>query len=120
MVLTGNGKSFSAGADLNWMKKMASYTQVRSYNATHWFFPSLIIDHGLWCNEQKENELDSHKLFDMFNSIYACPMPVIGRINGNAIGGGSGLVSACDFAFSVRASLSLSLSCLRGMSESEH
>lgn len=76
VVLTGNGKSFSAGADLNWMKKMASYTQ-------------------------KENELDSHKLFDMFNSIYACPMPVIGRINGNAIGGGSGLVSACDFAFSV-------------------
>lgn len=54
------------------------------------------------CDEQKENELDSHKLFDMFNSIYACPMPVIGRINGNAIGGGSGLVSACDFAFSVR------------------
>jgi enoyl-CoA hydratase/carnithine racemase len=72
-------------------------------------FFSNVIDHWLWwCNEQKENELDSHKLFDMFNSIYACPMPVIGRINGNAIGGGSGLVSACDFAFSVRSSLSLS------------
>lgn len=62
---------------------------------------------GCGATEQKENELDSHKLFDMFNSIYACPMPVIGRINGNAIGGGSGLVSACDFAFSVRSSISL-------------
>jgi len=75
VVLTGNGKSFSAGADLNWMKKMATYTQ-------------------------DENEKDSHKLFDMFNAIYSCPAPVIGRINGNAIGGGSGLVAACDFAFS--------------------
>jgi methylglutaconyl-CoA hydratase len=33
VVLTGNGKSFSAGADLNWMKKMASYTQVRRYSS---------------------------------------------------------------------------------------
>lgn len=76
VVLTGTGKSFSAGADLNWMKKMATYTQ-------------------------QENETDSLRLFDMVNTIYACPLPVIGRINGNALGGGSGLVAACDFAFSV-------------------
>jgi enoyl-CoA hydratase/carnithine racemase len=80
----------------------------------------LIIGCGGATFEQKENELDSHKLFDMFNSIYACPMPVIGRINGNAIGGGSGLVSACDFAFSVRSSLSLSLSLLVCGLEARH
>ncbi len=51
---------------------------------------------------QEENELDSHRLFDMVNSIYSCPLPVIGRINGPAVGGGSGMVAACDFAFSVR------------------
>ena len=64
-MLTGNGPSFSAGADLNWMKKMATYTE-------------------------QENERDSHQLFDMVNSIYRCPVPVIGRINGPAIGGGAG------------------------------
>eukprot|EP01087_Luapelamoeba_hula_P014845 TRINITY_DN4404_c0_g1_i3.p1 TRINITY_DN4404_c0_g1~~TRINITY_DN4404_c0_g1_i3.p1 ORF type:complete len:338 (+),score=48.58 TRINITY_DN4404_c0_g1_i3:82-1095(+) len=76
VVLTGNGQSFSAGADLNWMKKMATYTEA-------------------------ENERDSHALFDMMNSIYTCPVPVIGRINGPAIGGGAGMVAACDFSFAV-------------------
>ncbi|KAL6061737.1 putative Enoyl-CoA hydratase, membrane protein [Balamuthia mandrillaris] len=76
VVLTGEGPSFSAGADLNWMKKMINYTQ-------------------------EQNEKDSYELFDMFHTIQSCPIPVIGRVNGSALGGGSGLVSVCDFAFSV-------------------
>ena len=50
---------------------------------------------------REENERDSHKLFEMFESIYNCPIPVIARINGSAIGGGAGLVSSCDLAYSV-------------------
>ncbi|PCJ18905.1 MAG: enoyl-CoA hydratase [Candidatus Cloacimonadota bacterium] len=74
IVLTGKGKSFSAGADLNWMKEMINYSE-------------------------EENKEDSLKLFDMVNSIKTCPVPVIGRINGSALGGGAGLVSACDITF---------------------
>jgi methylglutaconyl-CoA hydratase len=76
VVLTGAGSSFSAGADLNWMKKMASYTK-------------------------EQNEQDSHQLFDMFHAIRQCIVPVIARTNGSAFGGGSGLVAACDFAFAL-------------------
>eukprot|EP01102_Stenamoeba_stenopodia_P009493 TRINITY_DN2802_c0_g1_i1.p1 TRINITY_DN2802_c0_g1~~TRINITY_DN2802_c0_g1_i1.p1 ORF type:complete len:361 (-),score=99.58 TRINITY_DN2802_c0_g1_i1:163-1206(-) len=73
VVLTGNGASFSAGADLNWMKKMASYTE-------------------------EENHRDSLALFEMVEAVRYCPLPVIGRVNGAALGGGSGLVAACDIA----------------------
>jgi methylglutaconyl-CoA hydratase len=72
-VLTGNGKSFSAGADLNWMKKMINY----SY---------------------EENMDDSLKLAELFHLMYSCPKPVIARVNGAAIGGGTGLVAVCDIA----------------------
>eukprot|EP01129_Flabellula_baltica_P008582 TRINITY_DN3420_c0_g1_i1.p1 TRINITY_DN3420_c0_g1~~TRINITY_DN3420_c0_g1_i1.p1 ORF type:complete len:292 (-),score=81.15 TRINITY_DN3420_c0_g1_i1:12-887(-) len=75
VVFTSQGASFSAGADLNWMKKMVEYTK-------------------------EENVQDSLKLFDMVYAIKDMKVPVIGRINGHALGGGSGLVSACDFAFS--------------------
>eukprot|EP01114_Cavostelium_apophysatum_P018938 TRINITY_DN5961_c0_g1_i1.p1 TRINITY_DN5961_c0_g1~~TRINITY_DN5961_c0_g1_i1.p1 ORF type:complete len:327 (-),score=59.98 TRINITY_DN5961_c0_g1_i1:24-1004(-) len=77
VVFTGMGPSFSAGADLNWMKKMVSYTV-------------------------EENERDSHLLFDMFHSMRSCPCPVVARVNGPALGGGSGLVSAADIAFAVK------------------
>jgi len=77
VVLTGNGPSFSAGADLSWMKKMAKYTK-------------------------EQNKKDSEQLYDMFHSISSCPVPVIARVNGAALGGGSGLVAACDFAFAVK------------------
>lgn len=77
VVLTAMGRSFSAGADLNWMKEMVNYSE-------------------------KENKEDSLKLFDMVQAIKLCPVPVIGRINGSALGGGAGLVSACDISFGIK------------------
>ncbi|MAZ48510.1 MAG: enoyl-CoA hydratase [Halobacteriovoraceae bacterium] len=73
IVLTGEGRSFCAGADLNWMKSMVNYSE-------------------------EENKADSEKLFDMFASINNCPIPVLGAVNGHALGGGMGLVSVCDFS----------------------
>jgi len=71
MVLTGKGESFCAGADLNWMKSMAMYSK-------------------------EENIRDSRLLLDMYDTIYNCPKPVIGKINGHAFGGGVGLIAVCD------------------------
>jgi len=76
IVLTGNGKSFCAGADLNWMKNMVNYTR-------------------------EENIRDSGLLLDMYDTIYNCPKPVIGRINGNAFGGGIGLIAVCDITIAI-------------------
>ncbi|MBT6326600.1 MAG: enoyl-CoA hydratase/isomerase family protein [Bdellovibrionales bacterium] len=76
VILTGNGKSFSAGADLNWMKSMASYSK-------------------------EENFDDSKKLSKLFSLIDNCEVPVIGKINGHALGGGVGLVAVCDYAIGV-------------------
>jgi len=76
VILTGNGKSFSAGADLHWMGKMVNYSE-------------------------QQNRQDSLQLFDMFDSIKKCRLPTIARVNGPAIGGGCGLVAACDIAVAV-------------------
>ena len=76
IVLTGAGKSFSAGADLNWMKSMAEYTM-------------------------EENIQDSRLLLNLYESIYNCPKPVIGRINGHAFGGGVGLIAVCDITIGI-------------------
>ena len=76
VVLTGSGASFSAGADLSWMQKMRSYSE-------------------------SENLADATLLFEMIRSIRDCPLPTIARVNGAALGGGVGLVSACDMAFTV-------------------
>jgi methylglutaconyl-CoA hydratase len=73
VVLAGRGPNFCAGADLNWMSKMVAYTR-------------------------EENVRDSSKLAKMFAVINECPVPVIGRIQGAAIGGGVGLVAVCDIA----------------------
>ena len=73
VVLTGAGKSFCAGADLNYMKEMARYGKA-------------------------ENEADAKLLSDMFAAIRACPKPVIARVNGAAMGGGVGLVAVSDIA----------------------
>jgi methylglutaconyl-CoA hydratase len=71
IVLGGAGKAFCAGADLAWMRAMADYT---------------------W----DENRADAQKLADMLWTIYACPLPVVGRIHGDCYAGGVGLAAACD------------------------
>lgn len=76
IILTGKGKSFCAGADLNWMKSMAKYSK-------------------------KENIHDSRLLLDLYERIYTCPKMVIGRINGHAFGGGLGLIAVCDITIAV-------------------
>ena len=73
VLLRGTGPNFCAGADLNWMSRMVSYTR-------------------------EENVRDSSLLAKMYALINECPMPVIGRIQGAAIGGGVGLVAVCDIA----------------------
>jgi methylglutaconyl-CoA hydratase len=84
VILTGTGKSFCAGADLNWMKKMAGY----SYD---------------------ENVNDALALADLMYAVYTCPLPTIARVNGSAFGGGVGLASACDIVVaSEKARFSLS------------
>ncbi len=72
-VITGEGESFCAGADLHWMKRVITYTY-------------------------EENYEDSLTLARMLREIYTCPKPVIGRINGPAIGGGTGVVAVSDIA----------------------
>ncbi|MBD3404167.1 enoyl-CoA hydratase/isomerase family protein [candidate division GN15 bacterium] len=73
VILTGEGKSFCAGADLNWMKSVVDQTY-------------------------EQNLDESNKLADLFYNMYTCPRPIIGRINGAAIGGGTGFVAVCDIA----------------------
>lgn len=76
IILTGKGKSFCAGADLNWMKSMAKY-------------------------DKNENIKDSRLLSNLFESIYNCPKPVIARVNGHAFGGGLGLFVVCDIVIAI-------------------
>lgn len=72
IVLSGEGKIFCAGADLNWMKAMVGYSF-------------------------EQNTADSEKLFEMFEVIRNCPVPVIGLVHGAAFGGALGLIAACDY-----------------------
>jgi methylglutaconyl-CoA hydratase len=76
IVLAANGPAFCAGADLNWMKKMAGYSDA-------------------------ENLADAAKLADMLRTIYLCPKPVVAKVQGDCYAGGMGLVAACDIAVSV-------------------
>jgi len=71
IVLAANGPAFCAGGDLNWMKKMAGYSE-------------------------EENQQDAMRLADMLRTIYLCPKPVVARVHGDCYAGGMGLVSACD------------------------
>lgn len=73
LLLRGEGPNFCAGADLNWMSKMVAYTR-------------------------EENIRDASLLAKMYERLDRCPLPVLGRIHGAAIGGGVGLVAVCDIA----------------------
>ena len=73
MVLAGNGPAFCAGADLNWMKRMAGY----SYD---------------------QNLADAQALADMLAALDRMPKPTIARVHGPVFAGGTGLVAACDIA----------------------
>jgi methylglutaconyl-CoA hydratase len=76
IVLKGEGKTFSAGADLGYMKEMAKFSV-------------------------SENEEDAAKLDRMFETIRDCRHPLIGRLHGHAMGGALGLASVCDIAAAV-------------------
>ena len=73
IILTGEGKSFCAGADLKWMKEIIHYSF-------------------------EQNLEESRQLADLLQNIFSQPKPTIAQVNGTAIGGGNGLLSACDMA----------------------
>lgn len=72
ILLRGKGTAFCAGADLNWMKDMVQYS----------------LD---------ENKKDSEKLWDLFEAIQSCSVPVVGVAHGAVFGGALGLLVACDY-----------------------
>ena len=71
VVLGANGKAFCAGADLNWMRAMAGYS---------------------W----EQNHADAKKLAGMLWTLYQCPVPIVGRVQGDCYAGGMGLAAVCD------------------------
>ena len=73
VVLTGSGRSFSAGADLNWMRRTSTYGEA-------------------------ENLADARALASLMATLHELPKPTIARVNGAALGGGAGLVACCDIA----------------------
>lgn len=76
IVLAANGPAFCAGADLNWMRRIADYSHA-------------------------ENLADAAQLAEMLRVIHTCPKPTVARIQGDVYAGGTGLVAACDVAVSV-------------------
>jgi len=76
VVLAAEGPAFCAGADLNWMRRMADYTR-------------------------QDNLADAGQLAAMLQALYTCPTPTIARVQGDVFAGGMGLVAACDMAVSV-------------------
>lgn len=73
IVIRANGKHFSAGADLNWMQSMIGYTE-------------------------SENKADAMVLAQTLYQLYQCSKPTIAMVHGAAMGGGAGIVAACDIA----------------------
>jgi len=78
VVLTGDGSTFSAGADLGWMRRMAAASE-------------------------RENREDSLRLATLMRTLNFLSKPTIARVNGSAYGGGVGLVACCDLAIGVEA-----------------
>ena len=75
IVLAAEGPAFCAGADLNWMRRMADY-------------------------DRAQNLADAARLAEMLRVIHHCPKPVIARVQGDVYAGGMGLVACCDIALS--------------------
>jgi len=73
IILKGEGKSFCAGADLNWMRDVSKYSYEQNY-------------------------AESYRLSECFYAIYSSPKPTIAVVHGAAIGGANGLLAACDMA----------------------
>jgi len=71
VVVAARGPAFCAGADLNWMRSMATFSHA-------------------------DNHADALKVARMFHAVHSCSRPVIGRVQGDAFGGGVGLAAACD------------------------
>ncbi|MCH8685039.1 enoyl-CoA hydratase/isomerase family protein [Pedomonas mirosovicensis] len=76
VVLQGNGASFSAGADLDWMRRAAHYDELKNLE-------------------------DAQRLSDMLYLMDSCPKPIIAKVHGNAYGGGVGLIACADIAIAV-------------------
>ena len=76
IVLAANGPAFCAGADLNWMRRIADYSHA-------------------------ENLADAAQLANMLRVIHSCPKPTVARIQGDVYAGGMGLAAACDVAVTV-------------------
>lgn len=77
IVLRANGKHFSAGADLAWMQRMAQFSE-------------------------EENLSDSRVLATVMRTLHQSPKPTLAVVQGSAMGGGAGLVAACDMAIADR------------------
>ncbi len=73
LKVVGRGKSFSAGADLNWMRRMAEYSQ-------------------------EKNLEDARRVAHMFHKLANFPRPTLAIVHGHAFGGGVGLIACCDIA----------------------
>lgn len=76
IVLTGTGSSFSAGADLNWMRRMAAASEA-------------------------ENRADAENLAGLMRTLAWCPKPTLAKVQGSAFGGGVGLIACCDIAIAI-------------------
>ncbi len=76
VVLNGTGKSFCAGADINWMREIIHYSF-------------------------EQNLEESLHLAELLHKIYAMPKPTLAMVNGTAIGGGTGFIAACDIAIAL-------------------
>jgi len=78
VVVTSRGPAFCAGADLHWMRSMASFGHA-------------------------DNHADALKVARMFHAVHSCSRPVIARVQGDAFGGGVGLAAACDIVVAAEA-----------------
>lgn len=78
--LSGEGKTFCAGADVEWLKRMRGFTL-------------------------EENRRDAAELADLFRLLDECPKPIVGRVHGAALGSGVGLVAVCDVAIAAEDTL---------------